>query len=103
MALFSGTAFLWITYTILSLLGYTIILAIYRLYFHPLSRFPGPKLAAITSWYEFYYDVILDGNFYFQRKKLHEIYGEFCSLLNLTRELSEFQVVKARLFTPRYT
>jgi hypothetical protein len=53
------------------------VLAIYRLYFHPLSRFPGPKLAAITSWYEFYYDVILDGNFYFHKKKLHQKYGMF--------------------------
>jgi hypothetical protein len=29
---------------------YTIYGAIYRLYLSPLSKFPGPKIAALTSW-----------------------------------------------------
>ena len=50
-------------------------LAIYRLYFHPLAKFPGPKLAAITTWYEFYWDVIKDGKFTFHIHDLHKKYG----------------------------
>ncbi|KAJ4286522.1 hypothetical protein N0V90_013222 [Kalmusia sp. IMI 367209] len=49
--------------------------SIYRLYFHPLRKIPGPKLAAISRSYEFYYDVIKGGKFLFQIEKMHEKYG----------------------------
>jgi hypothetical protein len=48
---------------------------VYSVYFGPLSIFPGPKLAAATLWYEFYYDVILQGNYTFKIKELHKKYG----------------------------
>ncbi|KAF2842833.1 putative cytochrome P450 [Patellaria atrata CBS 101060] len=48
---------------------------IYRLFFHPLAKFPGPKLAALSVWYEGYYDVVGKGKYIFHVKKLHEIYG----------------------------
>ncbi|PLB37197.1 putative cytochrome P450 oxygenase [Aspergillus candidus] len=51
------------------------IQALYRLYFHPLAKIPGPKLTAISSLYEFYYDVICGGRFLFQIEKMHEQYG----------------------------
>ncbi|CAH0045319.1 unnamed protein product [Clonostachys solani] len=46
-----------------------------RLYLSPLAKFPGPKLAAATSLYESYYDVIKGGVYYKQIQKLHKIYG----------------------------
>lgn len=36
--------------------SYLIVLILYRLFVSPLSRIPGPKLAAITSWWILYYD-----------------------------------------------
>ncbi|KAI8931386.1 hypothetical protein NX059_011719 [Plenodomus lindquistii] len=54
---------------------YAIGNAIYQLYFSPLSKFPGPKLAAITLWYEFYYDVIKWGRYWVEVNKMHEKYG----------------------------
>lgn len=59
---------------------YLVTLAIYRLFFHPLSKFPGPKLAAITRYYEAYYDIIHNGQYGFEIAKMHKKYGKFlCS------------------------
>ena len=59
---------------------------VYSVYFGPLSKFPGPKLAAATLWYEFYYDVILQGRYTFKIKELHKKYGmrKLISLLEQT-------------------
>jgi cytochrome b subunit of formate dehydrogenase len=46
-----------------------------RLYFSPLSAFPGPKLAAMTSLYEFYWNVIRGGQFTLHFQDLHSRYG----------------------------
>lgn len=51
-------------------------LVFYRLTLPPLAKFPGPPLAAITRWYEGYYDVIQDGQYTFKIRELHQIYGE---------------------------
>jgi len=54
---------------------YSASLALYRLFLHPLARFPGPKLAAVTLWYEGYYDVIQNGQYIFKIAELHKRYG----------------------------
>lgn len=54
---------------------YTAGKLVYNLLFHPLCGFPGPKIAAMTSLYEFWYDVINDGQYLWQIEKMHEKYG----------------------------
>jgi hypothetical protein len=54
---------------------YYVGLAVYRLYWSPLAAFPGPKLAALTTWYDFYYEIIKDGQFTFHIKDLHKEFG----------------------------
>ncbi|KAI1129410.1 cytochrome P450 [Nemania abortiva] len=47
----------------------------YRLFLHPLARFPGSKLAAISRWYEAYYDVVQGGQYTAKIAQLHTRYG----------------------------
>ena len=56
-------------------LVYIITLAVYRLYLSPLAKFPGPRLAALTLWYEFYYDVVQRGRYTWKIREMHRIYG----------------------------
>ncbi|KAH8641862.1 hypothetical protein IG631_04803 [Alternaria alternata] len=63
---------------VLCVLAYFVFLVarvFYRLYFHPLSRFPGPRIAAVSSWYEAYYEIVLKGQYSRQISKLHDEYG----------------------------
>ncbi|OOF90977.1 hypothetical protein ASPCADRAFT_518847 [Aspergillus carbonarius ITEM 5010] len=48
---------------------------IYRIYFHPLSKIPGPKLAAATHLHEFYHNVIRGGKFIWEIEDMHRRYG----------------------------
>lgn len=72
-----------------ALVGYSLIILVYRLFFHPLSRFPGPKLAAATKWYEFYFDLLKrpGGTFMFEIERMHDAYGTLCNLLSRFGEL----------------
>jgi hypothetical protein len=56
---------------------YLLGLAICRLYLSPLARFPGPKLAALTRWYETYLDAFKFGGgmYIWEVEKMHKKYG----------------------------
>lgn len=54
---------------------YTVYGVIYRLYLSPIAHFPGRKLAALTFWYEFYFDVIKRGSYVWEIQEMHKVYG----------------------------
>ena len=54
---------------------YAAITVIHRLYFSPLADFPGPKIAAATGWYEFYFDIVKRGKYIYEIEKMHNKYG----------------------------
>ncbi|EXU96501.1 cytochrome P450 [Metarhizium robertsii] len=64
---------LWVVVIILaSWLG---LKSAYRLSFHRLAGFPGPKLTACTQLYEFFYNVVRPGKFLFKIEEMHQQYG----------------------------
>lgn len=73
----------WLLLLTVATTAYVLTLAIYRLYFHPLAAFPGLKLAAMTYWYDFYYDMAkgpFPGRGVYQIEYLHSIYGTLRSI-----------------------
>lgn len=54
---------------------YAVQLIIQRLWLSPLAHIPGPRLAALTQYYEFYYDIVLGGQYTFKIMDMHEKYG----------------------------
>lgn len=62
--------------SVLGVIAYTLYGVVYRLFFSPVAKFPGRKLAAVTFWYEFYYDTIKGGAYVYEIEKMHEEYGK---------------------------
>ena len=82
---------IWLTFTqsqvaiiVAFVVSYVVALAVYRLYLSPLAEIPGPELAAVTLWYEFYYDVIKRGRYTWEIGRMHEKYGRLQMLLCIT-------------------
>ncbi|QDS76078.1 hypothetical protein FKW77_006033 [Venturia effusa] len=65
----------WLPSIIAAVIIYKLIKAIRNIFFHPLSHIPGPKLAAASRLYEWYYDCILIGQYCFKIRELHDEYG----------------------------
>lgn len=60
-----------------SAIAYGLLLTIYRLHIHPLSRFPGPPLAALTGLYELICTAWGAGSFDDEFDRMHQVYGEY--------------------------
>jgi len=54
-------------------LVWILCLSIYGIYLSPIAKFPGPKIAALTLWYECYFDVFTPGGgmYMWEVKKMH--------------------------------
>lgn len=54
---------------------YKVFRGFYRLFLHPLAHVPGPKLAALSRSYEFYYAIVLGGRWEEQVCNIHKTYA----------------------------
>ena len=64
----------------LGLLFYALVRVISNVYFHPLSRFPGPRGAACTKWWLAYMQLGRRICLSTLRAELHQRYGTVTSL-----------------------
>ena len=75
--------------TLVAVILYTAYGVIYRLCLSPIAHFPGRKLAALTSWYEFYFDVVKRGSYAWKIQEMHKIYGTTQACLRRTFDESD--------------
>jgi hypothetical protein len=59
----------------LLILVYLIYTVLFRLYLSPIAQIPGPKVAALTWWYEYYHDVVTYGKYIWKVQEFHQQYG----------------------------
>lgn len=63
----------WIALISVLSVGYLVARAVYLLYFHPLAAFPGPRKAALSTWW--LYRIQTAGRAEQVFEKLHEKYS----------------------------
>ena|SRR6202035_739930 len=72
--------------------GYVFLGAIYRRYFHPLSKYPGPFLASITRWWMV--SEIFGGHHEQHIRELHKKYGPIVRIAPNEVAISDPEAVK---------
>ncbi|KAI0854609.1 cytochrome P450 [Xylaria cubensis] len=64
-----------VTLLVITYFTWSFCIGVYRVTYHPLARIPGSKIAAMTYWYEVYYEVILGGQYFKRIKDMHSEFG----------------------------
>ena len=77
--------------------------AIWRLILSPIAQIPGPKFAALTFWNEFYYDVILGGQYTWKLEEYHRQYGRHRRLDNVKHERQRLQDLSYESILMKFT
>lgn len=96
----------WVLLFLLAVLTWFSAVVTYRLYLGPLAKFPGPRLAALTGWYETYFECYKRGRYWVEIEKMHEKYGNlpgrtnfgfnFCSTIYLRlREVEAHMIYRS--------
>lgn len=72
------SALSWPSAFLLSAITFVVSVAIYRLFFCPAARFPGPILAALTFAYEAYFDIFKEGGgrYWVEINRMHDALGK---------------------------
>ncbi|KAL4987950.1 cytochrome P450 [Aspergillus falconensis] len=89
----SSALLLGLVYTV-----YLVGLGVYRLFLHPLAKFPGPKYAALSRWHEVYHDIYLPGKLIFWIEEQHKKYGPVVRIAP-----DELHILDADLWETIYT
>ncbi|GFF63204.1 cytochrome P450 [Aspergillus udagawae] len=92
MAFFKGLSQLPMFTAVTAIFAYLIACMLYHLYLSPVAAFPGHPLAAVTWFYEFYYDAICGGQYIFRIREMHKKFGPIIRINpeELHIETSEF-------------
>jgi hypothetical protein len=75
--------------SVVTLVAWTLYIALRRLALSPIAGVPGPKLAALTTMYAAYYDVFYPAQYVLKIKELHGIYGGVSSCTGFRLRLTE--------------
>ena len=85
------------TFLVALTVGYVAAQIVYRRFFHPLAKTPGPFLPAVTTLYQSYYN----GRYYLEIERLHKKYGALNTprrpnwlILTIQAQLSAFSPMR---------
>lgn len=66
----------WGASLVFSAVAWAVCKTIYNVYLHPLAKYPGPKLAAATLWWQAWIEVISGQSLSLELVNLHAIHGD---------------------------